>query len=166
MRDMMIRKSWILGILCCFAFATSAIGAEYVIPTQETNPRISDQKHNQMKMKYRKDRMDYLLKVADLTTEEGEWLDAELIRYDDKRAELWKEMRDKRKSLEKNDQAISDGQYTEYLRFQIEHNNKMNDVQNEFITILTDKLPPKKAFQILEGIRSHGRRTSRSLMQE
>ena len=104
----------------------------------------ADNRHRE----YQRQRIDYIIKVADLTQEEGAWLEKELIAYDKARMEAWQKRRSIAEALKKAN-SLSAREYELYLAEWITIDVSLNTAQTSFTMKVREQLPAEKAIKVL-----------------
>lgn len=128
--------------------------------------KLTEQQHKKKMHRFQEDRLNYIVNLAGLTSDEKEWLDFQLKKFDNARAEVWIEMRNVRSTIERSGANVSDQKYTECLNTLVALHQKVSDIHEEFVKDLQNKLTPKKAYIIFDGIRSYNNRVAKKVRRE
>lgn len=160
MCEMLKRIGYILGV---FFLLSMPSFAEIYLCDYCVAHNTSEQQWNEKKKKYQQERLEYIVKYAELTADEKSWIDKELKDYDRKRAGVWLEIRRVRSEVDKKGDSLSDDQYLGYLNQLIELHNSLGSIHQDMAKRLRDKFSPKKAYIIYDGIKNHNSNVARKV---
>ena len=160
MKEILKRIGYLVGVVFFLSLPSFADSntCEYF-----AEHNLSDQQWNEKKKKYQQERLDYIVKYAELSADEKSWLDKELKIYDRKRAEVWLEIKNIRTEVEKKSNSLSDDQYLGYLNQLIELQENMGKIHKDMAEKLKKKFSPKKAYIVYDGIKNHNRNVARKV---
>lgn len=160
MKEIFKRVGYLIGVVFFLSLPSFAESntCEYC-----TTHKLTDQQRNEKKKKYQRERLDFLVKYAELTANEKSWIDKELRNYDQKRAEVWLEIKKIRTEVEKKSNSLTDDQYLGYLNQLIELHDNLGKIHKDMAEKLTKKFSPKKAYIVYDGIKNHNRNVARKV---
>lgn len=166
-KTILLRLSVIVSVWLCFAGLSFAAYDQFPVPSGEFGmEKLSEQQRKKKMHKFQEDRLNYIVEIADLNSDEREWLDLELKKFDNARAEVWIEMRKVRSTIEKSGADVTDQKYTECLNNLITLHQKMGEIHERFVKELQNKFTPKKAYITFDGIRSYNDRVAKKVRRD
>lgn len=115
---------------------------------------------------YFQNRLDNIAKVAGLTEEEKNAVEVELKKYDDIRLQTWLETKKVHDDITLLGEKATDKQYRDSLQKLADLSAKRQKANQEFISWITQRLTPKKAYLVHQSFRSFNADTGRRLRQD
>ena len=114
---------------------------------------------------YIQNRLDAIAKAAGLTEDEKAIVAVELKKYDDVRLQTWVETRKIHEDLAALGDKATDKQYRDSLQKLADLSAKRQKASEDFISSITQKLTPKKAYLVHRSYRNFNVNTGRKPRQ-
>lgn len=115
--------------------------------------------------KYSQNKLDAIAKAAGLTEEEKTIVGAELKKFDDTRLQTWMETRKVHEEIEQLGDKATDKHYRDALQKLANLSAKRQKANQDFISAISSKLTPKKAYLVQRSYRNFNANTGRRLRQ-
>lgn len=115
--------------------------------------------------RYEKARMEVITKLADFTQEEQDFVQAELLKYDNQRFQAWEESQKIEAEMEKLGDQITEEQYKSNLERLLQLDDQRHDAKRQLFVELNKKLTPRQAYCVYIGMKGNNIRTGRGLRQ-
>ncbi|MBR8765399.1 hypothetical protein IX336_000761 [Porphyromonas levii] len=173
-----MRRFMTWAAIACIGCTVTTTAIAEVATTYEANaqtqldsqrPRGRGQNGGRMSMvkpqQYAQDRLDAIAKAAELTEEEKAIVGAELKRYDDIRVQTWVETRKVYDEMTQLGDRAADKDYRDSIQKLVDLSAKRQKANQDFITLLTQKLSPKKAYLVHRSYKRFNAYTARKLRQ-
>lgn len=160
-----MRRFWmqmiLVALLPCYGLVAYAEEAPSVPQQRSVHLTERGEEHQADRQKaFRERRLEYIIKEAGLTKEEGTWFGKELLAYDQVRIDAWHKRRTIREALTSHS-PLSEEEQVRYLEEWITIDANVHAAQMSFTMKVKERLAPMKALKALVAQRFYNGHVAR-----